>query len=152
VKFFVTHDLSKNRKLKTAIRFLMLFLLLFLIAFAFNQAHLFGLLPGQIVLTLHGNETLFIDPATLEQMVEFVHIKLFLFLFCAVILQATLFALANTVPVVALPYVLLFLDTAAFFAARYLDPLFAYLQSGSFLLLLTVLVGYLLAVLYRLRA
>ena len=123
MKFFVAGSLEKNRPLKTGLGLFFLFGLLFLASYGYVEAGQTGLTPSVLKLNLLGDEALFLEPMELPRLVEFLHVRLFLFLILGVMTAATLLALENFAAAGLrwglLLFGLLFLDVAALFAARY---------------------------------
>lgn len=135
MKFFVAGNMEKNRPLKTGLAFFFLFGLLFLASYGYVEAGQTGLTPSALKLNLLGDEALFLEPMELARLVEFLHVRLFLFLILGVMTAATLLALGNFAAVGlrwgVLLFGVLFLDVAALFAARYGPELFLYVKAGT---------------------
>jgi len=94
VKFTLVKDLGSDALMRPLISGLLLFITLFLLSDLLQKKHDIGLHVESVTTTLYGNEEEFIDPISLEALLQIVHTDLFFMMMTLLTLSAVFGRLA----------------------------------------------------------
>lgn len=88
MKFTLVKDLKKDALMRPLLTGLLLFLLLFLVSDVLNKKHQIGIGIDGVSSTLYGNEEEFLDPVSIEALLEIAHTDLFFIMMSLLSLSA----------------------------------------------------------------
>ncbi len=128
MKFLLNNDLKKNQALITIIRFFLFFMLFYLVSSWMVERSQIGENIEEITQNLLGDPELFMDPLSLIQILEFLHLKLFAYMILIMMNGAILFQIHINKKwqlfLVITPFVLLLLDTFSLLGSSYISSIF----------------------------
>jgi hypothetical protein len=155
MKFLLNNDIHKNRVLLNIIRIFILFMLFYLVSSWMVERSQLGANLEELMQNLLGDSELFIEPLSLIQILEFLHLKLFLYLILIMMNGAILFQVSieriwrNFLAL--LPFLLLFIDTFSLLGGSYVSPMFITVKLVTMSLLPLVMVLQSIVILFKLR-
>ncbi|MEA2110794.1 MAG: hypothetical protein U9P71_01970 [Campylobacterota bacterium] len=95
MKFTLVKDLAKDTLMRPLLTGVIFFLLLFLVSDLFQKESQIGLHVNSVNTTLYGNEEEFLDPISLEALLEIIHADIFFMMMTLLVLCAIYGRLAS---------------------------------------------------------